>query len=414
MDVFRRIARAEILERGGTGGPAVDLGPWVDAFRSVSSVAGKTVTVQGALGVAAVWAAVRVLSDTVGTLPLITYRRSGYSRERATNYRTYSLLHDEPNPDMSATTMKRLLMVHMNTWGNGYLGKTFRGGQVTELWPIAPQRVEVSRKGGQKIFQLKDENGVPIDRVYTSKEIIHVYGMTLDGLVGLSPVSFARESIGAALAMDEYQNSFFRAGALPRVVLLSKKVLSDEAKRKLRQQWERRYGGSRRANQVAVLEESMDVKPIALPQKDLEFVEQRKHSVQEIARWFRVPVALLEGDKGGSLTYSTVESENLSFSTHSVRPWTVAFEEELNRDPDLFPTGRFFCEFLIDELLRAETKTRYEGWQIALDPATGWMKRNEVRQRENLPDDPDFEGMTPQPGQLTVPAPQGEPVRNGR
>lgn len=405
MNPLQRIARAEISERGGTGGPVMDLGPWLDAFSRNRTAAGKVVTVQGALGVAAVWAAVRVLSDTVGTLPLIVYRRVGDDRQRAPDNRTYKLLHDEPNPEMSAATFKRLLMVHLNTWGNAYVGKTFRGTQVTELWPIRPDRVEVQRKNGVKVFQLRDENGVPNPRVYTTREVIHIYGLSLDGMMGLSPVAFARESIGSALAMDEYANSFFRAGALPRLALLSKKNLSTEAKRKLREQWEARYGGSRRANGVAVLEEGMDVKTFTLPQRDLEFVEQRKWSVQEAARWLRVPVALIEGDKGGSLTYSTVEGENLHFAQHSVRPWTVTIEEELNRDPDLFPSGRFFCEHELKELLRADSAATAAYYGAALDPVKGWMRRNEVRQRENLPFDQAFEAL-PSPVLTQASAPQ--------
>lgn len=393
MSALSRIARGSLAFDGPTGGPAVDLSPWLEAFRTSGlSAAGKHVTVPSALGVASVWAAVRVLSDTIGTLPVVVYRRSAsQDRQRAPDSRQYRLLHDQPNPEMSASTCWRLISAHMNTWGNAYLGKTFAGSTLVELWPIRPDRVSVSRKKGVKVFQLKNERGELDPKLYTSKEIIHLYGLSLDGLTGLSPVAYARESIGAALAMDEYANSFFRAGALPRMVLKSKKQLSPEAKKRLREQWEKRYGGSRRANQVAVLEEDMDVSLLSLPQKDLEFVQQRKWSVQEAARWFRVPVSLLEGDKASSLTYITVEGESIHFVTHSIRPWLVAIEDELNRDADLFPTNRLYCEFLVDELLRADSKSRSETWHLALDPVSGWMLPKEVRQRENLPDDPSFE-----------------------
>jgi HK97 family phage portal protein len=411
VSLLGRIARGGAMAYTPDAGTAVELEPWIEAFRSAGAAAGKTVTIPSALGVAAVWAAVRVLSDTIGTLPLVSYRRQGEDRARAPDSRQYRLLHDQPNPEMSASTCWRLVAAHMNTWGNAYLGKTFRGGQLVELWPIRPDRVRVSRKKGMKVFELTTEKGDPDRKTYTSKEILHLYGLSLDGMSGLSPVSYARESIGAALAMDEYSNSFFRAGALPRMVLKSKKQLSKEAKNRLREQWESKYGGSKNANRVAVLEEDIDVDLLSLPQKDVEFVEQRKHSVQEIARWFRVPVSLIEGDKGGSLTYSTVEGDAMHFVTHSVRPWLVAIEDELNRDLDLFPSNRLFCEFLVDELLRADTASRANTWHLALDPVSGWMTPAEVRQRENLPADSSFDSPTkPPPPTVVAPAPEQAPV----
>jgi HK97 family phage portal protein len=380
--------------------------PFVEAFKQGSSSAGRVVTVEGAFAVAAVWAAVRVLADTIGSLPLHAYRTRPSGREKAEGTRVYRLLHDEPNPEMPASALWSVVATHLNTWGNAYLGKTFRGSEVIELWPIRPDRVKVRREKGRKVFVLTDEGGRETDRRYSADEIVHLFGLSLDGLTGLSPVACARESIGAAIAMDEWQNSFFRDGALPRMALIHKERLSDKAKDNLRRQWEQRYRGSKKANRVAVLEEGVTVETLSLPQRDLEFVNQRKHSIQEIARWFRVPVSLVEGDKGGSLQYSTVEMDNLHFAVHSVRPWLVRIEQSLNRDKSLFPSGRLFSEFSIDALLRADTKTRYESYQIALDPISGWMKPREVRELENLPPDSSFEVPTRE--QLLDPAAIGD------
>lgn len=390
MSYLSRIVGQAGYENGAGLGPLIG-DPWVDAFSGATTQAGRQVTVEGSLGVAAVWAAVRILSDSVGSLPMHVYRRDGEGRVRADETRSARLLHSDPNPEMPAGVLWALMATHLNTWGNAYLGKTFRGSNVAELWPIRPDRVKVGRKNGVKIFQLSDENGRLDRKVYTAKEIIHLHGLTLDGLTGLSPVAMARESIGAALAMDEYANTFFRDGALPRMVLRNQKALSATAKRSLRRDWERRYRGSRRSNRVAVLEEGMDVQLLSLPQKDLEFVEQRKHSIQETARWFRVPVSLLDGDKGGSLQYSSTEMDGIHLVTHSIRPWLVRIEGAVNRDPDLFPTRRLFSEFLVDGLLRADTLGRYQAHQIALDPISGWMKQSEVRRIENLPPDSTFD-----------------------
>ncbi len=216
----------KIVGQAGSAGISVydDGDPFLELLRQTA--AGKTVTVERALNVAAVWAAVRILSDTIGSLPLIVYRREGEGRGRADSSRSSRLLHDDPNPEMTAMTLWALVAVHLNTWGNSYLGKTFRGAQVTELWPIRPDRVRVGRERGVKVFRVKDENGRELKQVFTAREIIHLHGLTLDGVAGISPIAVARESIGAALAMDEYSNSFFREGALPRMVLKHKQKLS--------------------------------------------------------------------------------------------------------------------------------------------------------------------------------------------
>ena len=389
MNILGRIARADFsgFENAGV---ALDANPWVEAFKGGGSEAGRTVTVANSLAVAGVWSAVRILSDTIGTLPLVTYRLNGVNKERAVDARVYDLLHEQPNPEMTAATLWGLVVTYLNTWGNAYLGKTKRGRNVTELWPIRPDRVRVWRENGRKMYGVRDANGV--ETKFTSDDIIHIHGITLDGLTGLSPVAMARESIGAAMAMDQYTNTFFREGALPRMVLRHKGRLTGDGKRNLRRQWEQRYRGSARANRVAVLEEDVDVKILSLPQRDLEFVEQRGWTLQELARWFRVPVSMLEGDKGGSsMTYRTVEGDSIAFVTHSVRPWAVRIEQAINNDRDLFPSNTFGCEFLVDSLLRGETLARYQAFQIALDPNTGWMLPSEVRVIENLSFDARFD-----------------------
>jgi HK97 family phage portal protein len=410
VSALRRLARgAEMAGPAYPGQPGMDLEPFLDAWRGDESASGRYVSVEGALAVSAVWASVRILSDSIGSLPLHVYRRDASGRVKAEGSRSYRLLHEDPNPEMPASVLWSLVAAHLNTWGNAYLGKTFRGANVTELWPIRPDRVTVGREKGVKVFRVRDEHGRQMQQTFTAREIIHLHGLTLDGMVGLSPVGMARESIGAALAMDEYSNSFFKNGALPRMVLRHKQSLSQQAKRGLRRDWERRYRGSKNANRVAVLEEDMDVKVLTLPQRDLEFVEQRRHSVAEIARWFRIPPTMLGGGREGSLTYETVEGDAIHFVTHSLRPWLVRIEQSLNRDPDLFPTRRLYSEFAVDALLRADTKTRYEAHQIALDPISGWMKPAEVRQLENLPPDPSFDVPTRE--QLPSPVDEGVPSR---
>lgn len=385
--------------------------PWLQmAFQQATSQTGVRVTVEGSFRLAAVWACVRVLSDTVGSLPCCVYRRTegGADGELAPSSASWRILHDRPNPEMTAMDCWSLVVTHLNTWGNAYLGKDFLGDEVVALWPIAPPRVQVARRRGVKVYLVKSEDGTR-EREYGPDEIIHVKGMSLDGLTGLSPIEHARETIGAGLAMQEHANRTFANGAMPGGVMSVRGSLTEEAGNRLRRAWNALFRGVRNAGKVAVLEDGATFTPVQFNSRDAQFVESMKMTVQDIARVFRVPVSLIEGDKGGSLTYSTVEADAIHFVTHSIRPWLVRIEQALAADPDLFPISRAgmpaaeYPEFDVDVLLRADVKTRAEVHALELDPVKGWKRPREVRRSEGLPYDSSFDIPTD-------PAPQEAPV----
>jgi HK97 family phage portal protein len=366
------------------------------SFFGASSDAGPVVTVERSLHLDAVIASIRVLSESVGTLPLKTYQRTrgsaGRGRMEVFMEPVYRLLHDEPNREMSAMDCWSLVVTHLNTWGNAYLGKNFEdapgGRRVAELWPIKPELVTVYRQGGRKLFDVRDPTTGEIS-TFTSDEVVHIQGFSLDGLMGLSPISLARNSIGRGLAEDEFAASFFRNWAMPRGVLQLDGELSDDRMEALRKRWQSLYGGGN-SNGVAILEGGMTFQAITMPLEDAQFVEQAKLSVQRIARLFRVPASMIGGESNDSLTYKTVEGDAIHFERYSIRPWVVRIEQALARDRDLFPgAGRsMYPEFVTDAILRADTKTRYESYALALSPDTGWMNREEVRALENLPPEP--------------------------
>ncbi|WP_217923786.1 phage portal protein [Miltoncostaea oceani] len=355
------------------------------SFGGGEAHSGNRVTVPGALYLDSVWAAVILLSETVGTLPLKTYQRTrGGGRVEAWFENVYRLLHDEPNEEMPAVVVWALQALHLNTWGNAFLGKERVRGEIVGLWPLEPERMRVERRDGRKVFIYLDHHGA--EHRYTTDQVIHIMGPSIDGLTGLSPIAYARHTIGAGLASDEFAARFFRNAAVPRGVLQTDGELSEPAAKRLKAQWDAATGG-KNMHKVAVLEGGTKFHPITMPLEDAQFVEQAKLSVQKVARIFNVPAELIGGESGGSLTYSTVEGQALHFLTHGVRRWLVRIEQTLARDRDLFPgRGRtLYPEFVADAMLRADVKTRAEVYTRALDPATGWMRREEVRGLENLP-----------------------------
>lgn len=367
-----------------------------DAFHAARSAAGESVSVDRALGMDAVLACIRLRSDAIASLPCRTYIRPGGSGGGGVvedwSSQTARLLRDEPNPEMTGADVWGMVSAHLDGWGNAFLGKQKRGGVVEALWPIHPSRVRVGREQGRKVFYVRSEDGVR-ERRHTAQDVIHVLGFTLDGLVGLSPIELARTAIGAGLAMDEYQSAFYRNDATPRGTLNVAGKLSPQGAERLSLQWRALFAGVRNAFKVPVLEEGTTFTPISVSSRDAEFVEARRLTGQQVCRIFRVPPEMVGMDSGSSLTYSTVEGQGIAFERYSIRPWLVRVEQALNRDRDLFPgVGRgMFVEFDTQSLLRADLKTRYEAYALALDPAKGWLTKNEVRRWERLPADAAFD-----------------------
>lgn len=376
-----------------------------DAFSRVGSPAGESVSVDRALGMDAVLACIRLRSDAIAALPCRVYLRprGGGSVVEEWSSRQSRILRDEPNTDMTAADVWGIVSAHLDGWGNAFLGKTVEvvgaRREVVALWPIHPFRVRVGREGGEKVFYVRSEDGVT-ERRHTRQDVIHILGFTLDGLVGVSPIQLCRTAIGAGLAMDEYQSAFYRNNATPPGTLTVQGKLSPHAAERLSLQWRAMFSGVRNAFKVPVLEDGTTFNPISVSSRDAEFVEARRLTGQQVCRIFRVPPEMVGMDSGNSLTYSTVEGQGIAFERYSIRPWLTRIEQAINRDRDLFPgDGRgMFCEFDTQSLLRADLNTRYGAYALALDPAKGWLKKNEVRVWERLPADPVFDVPAESPG----------------
>jgi HK97 family phage portal protein len=226
--------------------------------------------------------------------------------------------------------------------------------------------------------------------------VVHIRALTTDGLVGLSPVQQCRVALGLSQQLAEHAASFMANGAMPGGLLRldhfgvpAPGVARPEGEAQggdleaLRDAWSAQHAGVRNAHRIAVVSGEVSFTPLSMPMEDAQFLEQRKLSAVEVARVFRVPPHIIGASSGDSLTYSTVESQALDFVKFSLRPWLVAIEQAFSADRDLFPPGAY-CEFLVDALLRADSKTRAEVYTAALDPISGWMTRAEVRRLENL------------------------------
>lgn len=369
---FERAPRAAI-----TG----DLWRRILSAAGASSKAGVLITEDVALACAAVAACVRVTSEDVAKLPLILYRRlANGGKERATDHPLYSLMHDRPNDWQTSFEFRQMEQGHVEYRGNGFAYINRIGREVRELIPIHPNRVTVKQLANWQL-----EYDISGDKVRRPKEILHLRGLTTDGVCGISTLSAAREAIGLAVATERHGARLFANGARASGIAKHKGVLTDPAAERLKNHIEEAIGGDN-VHRVLLLEEGMEWEQLTMTSEDSQFLETRKFQTSEIARFWRIPPHKI-GDLERA-TFSNIEHQALEYVTDSLMPRLTRWEQRLNRDLLTEAEQReFYFEFLTDALLRGDTTSRFNAYRVAIDG--GWMNPNEARVKEN---------MDPQPG----------------
>ena len=337
-----------------------------------STNSGKTVNERTAMQTTAVYACVRILAETIASLPLHTYMNTETGKEKAREHPMYHLLSDSPNPEMTSFVFRETLMGHLLLWGNSYSQIIRDGhGKVVALYPLLPDKMKVERSENGEIYYIYNSEGK--DYLLRNTEVLHIPGLGFDGLIGYSPIAMAKNAIGMALATEEYGAKFFSNGANPGGVLEHPGVVKDP--HRIRDSWNQVYQGTSNAHRVAVLEEGMKFSPIGIPPEQAQFLETRKYQTEEICRIFRVPPHLV-GDLERA-TFSNIEHQSISFVVHTIRPWLVSIEQSINKP--LFSDKekeKYFVSFLVEGLLRGDYESRMRGYSIGIQ--NGFMSPNDV------------------------------------
>ena len=348
------------------------------AFFFGSTSSGKTVNERTAMQTTAVYACVRILAETIASLPLHTYKYTEKGKEKALDHPLYYLLHNEPNPEMTSFVFRETLMSHLLLWGNAYAQIIRDGsGKVLALYPLIPEQVTVDRTSKGEIYYIYIKEGYTYYLKYD--EVLHIPGLGFDGLIGYSPIAMAKNAIGMSIATEEYGASFFANGANPGGVLEHPGIVKDPSR--IREGWNSVYGGSGKAHKVAVLEEGMSFKPIAIPPDQAQFLETRKFQISEIARIFRIPPHMI-GDLERA-TFSNIENQSLEFVKYTLDPWVVRWEMSLQKALLSQSDKRsYFINFNLEGLLRGDYKSRMDGYAIGIQ--NGFLSPNDVRTLENM------------------------------
>jgi HK97 family phage portal protein len=372
----------------GLGGAINPISPHDDFWYSrpgYASDSGMRVSPESAMQLSAVFSCVRVCAETLGSMPLIIYKRlPDGGKERATDHPLYKVLHNKPNIYQTAMEWVEMMQGHVELRGNGFsLIIPGRKGAIDELIPLHPDRVNVYRlPNGRLRYQVRAWYDGTVQN-YAMEEIFHVRGLSSDGMIGMSPIAVQREVIGTALAQQEYAARFFSNDSQPRGVLEHPGKLGDVAYKRIKDSWQESQTGVNR-HKAALLEEGLKYQAIGMNNKDSQFLEARQFSRSDIAGFFRVPLHKI-GDLSKS-AFSNIEQQAIEFVTDNQRPRAVRWEQRISvdlLDPlELGDGNEYFAEFLMDGLLRGDIKSRYDAYSVGR--TGGWLSRNDVRRFENL------------------------------
>ena len=338
----------------------------------------QTVSPQTALTFSAVWAAMRLLSESISTLPVGVFRRENNGDNIEVNSDLSFLVKYQPNTYQNKITFYEKVIMDMLSDGNSYVQIVRnRNGRVLELLPLNYGDVETYTLDN-KLYYTDEKSG----QTHDSENILHFKMITgPDGITGLSPIEQCRKAIGWGMDVQEYSSTFFKNGGKLSGILESDRALSEQAIDRLRNSFNKNYGTLSGSNQTAVLEEGLKYKSISVTPDQAQFLASRQFSVEEVARIFGLPPHLLRDLSKSS--FNNIEMQSQEFVSYSLMPYISKIELEMSLK--LFrrnAIGREYIKFNVNALLRGNVKDRADYYKTAI--TNGWMSINEVRQKEDL------------------------------
>lgn len=326
----------------------------------------------------AVWSAVRLLAEQVGQLPIHIYRRRpDGTRTKAREHPLYQILHDAPNPMMSAFQWKETEMLWMLLRGRG-VSQVQRDsmGRVRRLWPIQSDRVDVDvNTQGNREFRI---DGRPV----RPSSVLFVPGISWDGYDGISVIQALKNSVGLTIGAEKYGKTYFDTGGDIKGYLKYDDFFREEAaRRRVLDGWNSKYGnGAASGNKTPLLERGIEYEKVTPSNDDAQFIETRKFQVTEVARIFRVPPHMIYDLERS--TFSNIDTQSREFLQYSLQPWLVRIEQAINQQLlSEEERGTYYVEFDTAALLRPTLKDRYEAYAVARQ--WGWQSVNDIRRLEN-------------------------------
>jgi HK97 family phage portal protein len=359
-------------------------------FGNGSTLSGVAVSPDSALKVPAVNAAVRVISESVAALPLHLFKRSGDTKARDTDNPIYSLLHDRPNGWSSSFDLRQQLQTDVLLHGHGFAFVNKVGGEPKEILRLAPgtTSVKIDPSSGEPSYEVTETGGGK--RTLNYADVIHIRALN-----GVAPIVHCREAIALALALEGHAAKLMGNSARPGGILRFKGAkLSETQLTRIKSQWQASHNAGTSGG-TAVFDSETDFQPLTFNSVDMQFLELRKHQVEEISRAFRVPPHLLS--ELGRATWGNASEMGQNFLDYSLLPWLLQWAGALERallTPEQRATS--FIEFDTNALTRANLAVRTESYSKAVGGP--WMTANEARALENRPPLDDGDKLNEPPG----------------
>ena len=367
-------------------------------FSSGPTHAGEVVTVDSSLQLDAVWSCVRLISETIATLPLFIYKRDDSGRGIIDDkHPLYRILHDRPNADMTATEFWTATVAAILLWGNSYAAITRKNDEgniasdpgpdnpVIAITPMRPDRVTVRRHTDGTLTYHYSFQGFIAN--LEESQVFHIKGFSLDGLVGIAPISQARQGLATAMAAEKTAGSFFRNGMRPSAVMEAPTYLTDPQREQARGIIER-FSGAMNTGGVPLMEGGWKLNTaISLPPEDAQLLATRAFHVEQIARWFMVPPPMI-GHMDKSTAWGTgLEQMMQWFVMFSLRPHLERIEQAISKSL-MTATDQLesYAEFNVEGLLRGDSKSRAELYKTLI--TYGLRTPNEIRALDNEAPDP--------------------------
>ena len=357
-----------------------DVGQDEDRYYSTGNIDSQT-----AMKYTAVFACVRVLSETFAVCPAVLYRKKiDGTRDVMNDLAIYDILHNKPNEEMAPFNFKEMCMMNLNIGGNSYCEKLFnKYGDIVGLYPYRWENVRPDRRQDDRrlIYYIRD--GTDWSPAKTRDQIFHVPGMSFDGVNGLTPIQYVAGAILLGMSYEEFGKKFYRNGANASGAFNKDGVLNDTAYDRLKKDLEKNYTGLRNTGRPLLLEDGLKFTPFSINPADAQLIESKRFQIEDIARIYRVPMHLIQ-----DLTRSTnnnIEHQSLEFIMYTMLPWFKRWEENINMQllSDKERLAGYYIEFKIDSLLRGDTASRAQAY--AQGRQWGWLSVNDIRKLENMP-----------------------------
>lgn len=334
-----------------------------------------------AMSFTAVFACNRVLSETLASCPVFLYEKDNKgNRVQVTDAPEYQILHYAPNAEMTPGQFKETGMSNMNLGGNFIAQKVFNlRGDLLELRPILWNRVKIDiDKSTGRLLYFIDGKTEPKMR----DEILHIPGLTLDGYIGVTPLTYAALTIDIGLSQDKFERNFYFNRASTSGIFQYPNELGDEAFQRLKKDIKKNYTGLQNAGVPMILEGGGQFKEVTMKLTDAQFLESKRFRIEDVCRIFRIPLHLVQ-----DLTRSTnnnIEHQSLEFIVYTMLPWFKRWEENLNLQllSDESKRKNRYFEFKVDALLRGDAATRASAY--AQGRQWGWLSVNDIRRLENM------------------------------